>query len=236
MWPFFASIAFVLVFDPVAEGVFGTRELPGEDIRAVGRVCDCRRISSERRLRAVKTHQPVLAPNLPVAVGRVAVVEDLGEQPFGPRSIVGCRSHFLHRNQILRAGQDENVFGFVVTGHAFGGLAADAGNAQIPAEPERAVAVAGAVDEIELRLETIAARRQRNGNREIAGPGVEGDLARTSRRSRVGHLPLSVRRSHHLNLNSPLSSLRRLRRDAIIRRPEFLTSDSAIISTANTRS
>jgi hypothetical protein len=46
MWSFFTSIAFVLVLDAVTEGILGTREFPGEDMRAVGWVCDCRRISS----------------------------------------------------------------------------------------------------------------------------------------------------------------------------------------------
>src|SRR5712692_5078084 len=110
MRPVLGGIAFVLVFDAVTIRVFGTRELPGEDIGAIRRVCDCRRISSKRRFRAVETLQTILAVNIPVAVGRVAYMLNPGEQPLGARAVgdsAGIRATYRHK--VLRAGEDEHI-------------------------------------------------------------------------------------------------------------------------------
>lgn len=101
------------------------------------------------------------------------MVEDFREQAFGSGTVAGGRSRYFHRDEVFRPGQDENILGFVVTGNAFGGLAADAGYAQIPAESKRAVTGAGAVDEIDLGLKTVAPWRESDGNSEIAGAGME---------------------------------------------------------------
>jgi hypothetical protein len=61
----------------------------------------------------------------------------------------------------------------VVARDAFGGLAADAGDAQTPAQSEGTVAVAGAVDQVQLRLEAVPAGRQGNRHGKITRARVQ---------------------------------------------------------------
>ena len=103
----------------------------------------------------------------------MSIIKNFREQPFGSGALAGGRFRYFHRNEVFRAGQDENVLCFIVTGNTFGGLAADAGYAQIPAEPKRAVAGAGAIDEVELRLKAVAPGREGDGNGEVTRAGMQ---------------------------------------------------------------
>ena len=64
-------------------------------------------------------------------------------------------------NRILCAGKnEEDVCGVVVAGDDPPSLAADAWDAQSPADAEWTVPVAGAVNQLGLGLEALAARRE----------------------------------------------------------------------------
>ena len=52
-------------------------------------------------------------------------------------------------------------------------MAADAGDAQAPAQAKWAIAVTGAVDQSELGLDTVAARGQHNRHGEVAGASMQ---------------------------------------------------------------
>src|SRR5512140_1163691 len=99
--------------------------------------------------------------------------EDLGEQSLTPRTILGGTPVVADSNEVLGAGQDENILGLVVKGYAFGSFAANAGNTEIPAESERTVSSAGAVDQTDLGLKPITARRKGKGDCEVPRTGVE---------------------------------------------------------------
>jgi hypothetical protein len=107
-----------------------------------------------------------------IVVG-ITMVQDAGEEAFGPGPVTGRPILFLDGDEILCPGEHKDIATVIVTWDSPGGLAANAGNTQIPAEPERAGAGAGTVDEIELGLETVAARRQGDRNGEVTGAGVE---------------------------------------------------------------
>ena len=81
-----------------------------------------------------------------------------------------------HRDEVLGAGQDEGVQVRVVAGDALVGLAAHPGYRQGPAQPERAVGVAGAVGQRQRGLQAVAAGGQLEGDGEVAGPGVQVGL------------------------------------------------------------
>src|SRR5262249_35228285 len=84
------------------------------------------------------------------------------------------------RDQVLRAGQDEDVR-LVPVAEArqpFVSLARDGREGYVPAEPERPVAGAGIVRQAPLRREARSSRadRQRDGQGSRAGGWVDGEL------------------------------------------------------------
>lgn len=134
---------------------------------------DDRRIVLDAASCPVHAEQPILAANLPVIRLRIPVMFDASEEPFRARAIAGRSRRLRDGHQIFRAGKQEGIAIVRVPWDPSGGLAADAGDAQAPAQPKWAVPVAGAVNEIELWLESVATRRQRDRDREVAGAGVE---------------------------------------------------------------
>src|SRR5262245_9834491 len=85
-------------------------------------------------------------------------------------------SHFRaarHRNKVFGPGKNKDVLRVVVARNTFRGLAADPRDTQAPAKPERPVAIASTVDELQLRLKAVGTGRQRDGDCEIPGPRVE---------------------------------------------------------------
>src|SRR5262249_40912075 len=163
-----------LVFDAIAEGIAGFRQLPGEDLRSVHRVCHDGGIVARGARRPVDAPQAVPAGNFPVVVLSLllAATIDSGGQSFGSRSISrGLRWAAGHGDQILGPRKEEDVLDVVVERRSPGRLAPDPGDTQAPTESKRSVAVPGTVDEVELGLEAVSAGRQNDRDREIAGPG-----------------------------------------------------------------
>lgn len=74
----------------------------------------------------------------------------------------------LKADEIFGTGKNEDVRRVVIAGDALRGLATDARDVQPPAEAEGAIAVAGAVDEVDLRLEAVAPGRQGNRDGEVS--------------------------------------------------------------------
>ena len=116
-----------------------SREFPGEDLCAIRRVCNCRWIRSERRFGSVKTHQPVLAHEPPNSCwsghgGKGSLRTTL-------RCEVDSGKWFPPCSREPRSSAPDRIKTspvFVVARDTFGGLAADARNAQIPAQPRTA--------------------------------------------------------------------------------------------------
>src|SRR5262249_31186499 len=83
------------------------------------------------------------------------------------------------RRHYVRTGKEEGVplrgvdRVVAVARHAPGRLARDAGDRESPTHTKEAVAVPGAVDEAELRLEAVAPRWQGDRHDEVAGAGVQ---------------------------------------------------------------
>ncbi len=98
---------------------------------------------------------------------------DASEEPFRPRAIARRSCRLRNGYQVFRAGKQKRIAIISVPWDPSGSLTADAWDAQAPAQAEGAVPIAGAVDEIELWLEPIAPRRERNGHREVPCAGVE---------------------------------------------------------------
>jgi hypothetical protein len=82
-----------------------------------------------------------------IVVG-ITMVQDAGEEAFGPGPVTGRPLLFLDGDEILCPGEHKDIATVIVMWDPLGGLAADAGDTQVPAEPERTSARAGAVDEI----------------------------------------------------------------------------------------
>ena len=178
-WAISGLVAFVCVFDAIAERVFGGGQAPGEDPRLI----HCRRIGDDGRIgmpgigRAVITDQPILAAYLPVVGIPASVVGDQREQTFGAGAVADVAVAGLDRNQVLGAGEHEDVrlfWGVVaVLRNALRGEPGHAGNAQTPAQTERPVTAAGAVAEGERWLEAVTPGWQRNGDGKVAGTCVK---------------------------------------------------------------
>lgn len=62
---------------------------------------------------------------------------------------------------------------FVVARQAVRGFADDARDAKVPAQTEKAVPIAGAIGQAELRLKAVSAGRNGDRHREVAGAGVK---------------------------------------------------------------
>ena len=150
-----------------------------EDLTSIFRIGDNRRIILGTERRPINTDQPILAAYFPVIGSGVAVMPDQGKQAFRAWTIASYSRRLRDGHEILRAGKQEGVaLGerpalTKVAWNPSGRLPAYAGDAQPPPQAEKAVPVACAVDEIELRLKSIAPRRQRDWNREVARARVE---------------------------------------------------------------
>src|SRR5262245_39779828 len=114
--------------------------------------------------RPVRANQPILAANFPVIGSGVAAMLDPGKESLRARTVTNRSRRLRNRHQILRAGQQEGVAlgqrpALVrVAWDPCRRLPADAGDTQAPPQAKGAVSVARAVDEIELWLESVAAR------------------------------------------------------------------------------
>ena len=87
---------------------------------------------------------------------RIAAMFDASEEAFRSRSIARRSCRLRNGHQVFRAGKQESIVIVIVPWNPSGGLPADAGDAQAPPQTERAVPVAGAVNEIELGLKSVA--------------------------------------------------------------------------------
>ena len=102
-----------------------------------------------------------------------------GEEPLCTRLVAGyTRCWLLYRDQVFRAGQDEDILDLVgvineIAGYSLGCIAAHARDAQGPTKPKRPVAIAGAVNQLELRLETVSTRGQSDRHGEISSASVQ---------------------------------------------------------------
>src|SRR5262245_59684766 len=101
------------------------------------------------------------------------MMRDTRKQALRPGPIVGDRFGLGDWHQVFSTGENEGVPFVVVSGHAFGRLPADAWHAQAPAEPERSIAVACAVDKVQFWLKAISAGRQGQGHSEVASSRVQ---------------------------------------------------------------
>src|SRR5262245_4573452 len=107
-------ITFVLVFDPVAEGICGAAELPGEDVGGLIRVGDDGRVlpvcpGAGRSWRSVDADESVLAPHFP-EVPSVVMVLDAREQPLAARAVAACPPRLLgHPDEVFCTRKDERV-------------------------------------------------------------------------------------------------------------------------------
>ena len=95
------------------------------------------------------------------------MVVDACEQTLGAWTVAGLLRQALDRHEILGPGEYEGVLRVVVDGCPLGGLAADPGYAQAPAETEGPAAVTGAVDEAQLWLKAVATGWQGDGDSEV---------------------------------------------------------------------
>lgn len=156
MWPVLSLVPFVLVQDPIAEGIFGTAQAPREDFCLV-RSCWVRndgRVGFPAACRAIAADQPILAPHFPMVRVRIDQVSDSGEQTFGAGTIPHESIADFDRNQIFSAGEHEHVgiasLGVVVIPRdAFTGEPRHTRDTQAPAETEGAIPTAGAVPKSE---------------------------------------------------------------------------------------
>ena len=111
----------------------------------------------------------ILAANLPVIRNRIPAMFDASEEPFRPRAIARRSCRLRDGHQIFCAGKQKSI-AIIVTWDPSGSLMTDTRNTQDPPQAEGAVRVAGAVDEIELRLEPVAPGRKRNGTVKLPVP------------------------------------------------------------------
>src|SRR5260221_8048910 len=181
----------ILIDNAIPEGVGGRSQLPGKHVVGMVGVSDDRRIApyllwfarlygwpAGRPKRAILTHKPVLATNLPVVlgyvpIGAVGVTEmlDAGKEPLGAWAIAGgTRPGSRHRHEVLGTRKEKGIFCVVVNGNSLRGLATYPWDAQTPTKTERPIAIAGTIDEIQLGLKAVATRRESNGHREVSRP------------------------------------------------------------------
>src|SRR5439155_15424858 len=111
--------------------------------------------------------------DLPVAVGRVAVMQYLREEPLGTRAVTCDAWTHFDRDKVFRAREDEDILRIVIARNSPGGLAADARDIQAPAEAERTVTGPRAVQKSQLRLQAASARGYGDRHREIAGARMQ---------------------------------------------------------------
>jgi hypothetical protein len=97
----------------------------------------------------------------------------LGEEAFGARAICGYAISLCNGYQVFCARENKDIRCIIVVWYAFRRFAADTGEAQIPAEPEWSIPIAGAVNKIKLGLETVASVWQGERDGEVAGAGME---------------------------------------------------------------
>ena len=145
MRAFLRGVPLIFIFDPIAASVLRSRQTPFEDPGAICRIRYGRGIGSEGIQGAVETLQPTRGADFPVAVGSVAVMEDLREKPLGTRPVAREAHAHFDRDQIFRARKEEDVLRVVIARNSLRRFAGDARNTQTPAQTERAVTSSRAV-------------------------------------------------------------------------------------------
>jgi hypothetical protein len=174
-----AGVDKVVVFDAVTERIGGLRQPPFEHPSPVGWVSQSGWVLTGRSWGPVQADQPVTAADTPKVVAGRPVTLDPGEQALGPRTEPRNTTGLSNLHQVLGAGEHERVplpgigCPVLVAGHALGGFAAHARYAELPADPERAVALAAAVTQAQRRLESVAAGRQVQRHRQVASAGEQ---------------------------------------------------------------
>src|SRR5215471_19285154 len=154
----------------VAFGVEGLFEQPFEYAARAFRVCDTR--SGGTAIDAgdvfLRRRTPVDIPVRPhpafdsceLTFGARAEPPDreFALSPFDPRPLFwSVRYPLQMRHQVFATGHHKNII-FGVCGKSFLGLPSDAGYRELPAEPEWAIAVTGAVLQRQLRPKAVAPR------------------------------------------------------------------------------
>src|SRR5262249_38295952 len=155
----------------------GQGETPLKNICGASRPRDHRRITrrgdgipwvrGRRWIRAIKAHEPILGAHPPVvdALGGLLVSKDFGEQALGN---AGRRAYSPNEHQVFRTREDKRVAvseggGLIaIARNPLCRLARDTRDAVAPPKSKETVAMPGTVSESELRLKTVAARREGN--------------------------------------------------------------------------
>jgi hypothetical protein len=110
---------------------------------------------------AIPTDQPILAANLPVVIGVVEMMIDVGEEPLRSMAVrvvswvfpvTGPRSSAPERIKDILCIICIIVC-IIISRNTLGGLAADPADAHTPPKPERPIAAPSVIDEVQLGLE-----------------------------------------------------------------------------------
>jgi hypothetical protein len=103
----------------------------------------------------------------------IMMMLDAGKHPFGSGTVAGDARLLVNGNQVFGSGEDKDVLSIGVPGNAVRGVAADARDAQAPAQAKRSIAVPRAVREMQVRLEAVATGGKRDWYREVAGTRLQ---------------------------------------------------------------
>src|SRR5262245_10519487 len=124
-----------------------------------------------RSRRPVETRETIPGLDLPIVACAAAVMLNTREQAFRAGPIADETVAMLDRYEVFRAGQHKDI-GFLIAGDLLRAVRHPR-DANGPAQPEGAISVPGAIGQIELWLEAVAAGRNSDWNGEVSSPSMK---------------------------------------------------------------